>query len=312
MRLLSCITDKRELPVFRKLGVNEVYFAVDDIPNYASVGAIGTAAGAREIVRAAHALRLKVFLAANGREAKPEGFAKETLVKRLKLVAAAGVDALIVSSPGLFYTLREEKLGVPLHLSSVQPCFNTAALRFFLRFGVKRLILPSQLAPREASALFALCRSEGLETEIFDYRFFGCVYVNGRCNLHFPRFHTVKRDFNGGSLCRLSGGAPLKVTPVDLRPGAEEQVKASARRVALRMGCGGAPRFYNAATFYDLFAMGAGWLKYGTRLDPTAEKVRKVRAMKAMSGLAEELTAKYGAAEARPRFIEKMTKWELR
>jgi len=235
-----------------------------------------------------------------------------TVLAKARTLEARGADGFIVAAPSLMSLFAGGGIRTPLHLSSVQPCFNTAALRFFMRFGVKRLILPGQLAPREASELFRLCRTGGLETEIFDYRFFGCVYVNGRCNLHFPRFHTVKREFNGGSLCRLSGGAPLKVAPTDLRPGAEERMKVSARHVALRMGCGGAPRFYNAATFYDFFAMGADLLKYGTRLDPTQVKARKVRAMKEMTCLAGELTEKYGAVEARPRFIEKMTKWELR
>lgn len=311
MRLVSCFADRSEIAPLVKAGADELYTSARGLPSFTQAGMPDM----RSLLLAVdeiHSLGAKALVAMNAvRPARNEA-GMRTVLARARSLEARGADGFIVAAPSLMSLFSGGGVRTPLHLSSVQPCFNTAALRFFLRFGVKRLILPSQLAPREASALFALCRSEGLETEIFDYRFFGCVYVNGRCNLHFPRFHTVKRDFNGGSLCRLSGGAPLKVTPVDLRPGAEEQVKASARRVALRMGCGGAPRFYNAATFYDLFAMGAGWLKYGTRLDPTAEKVRKVRAMKAMSGLAEELTAKYGAAEARPRFIEKMTKWELR
>lgn len=306
MRLLSCITDKRELPVFRKLGVNEVYFAVDDIPNYASVGAIGTAAGAREIVRAAHALRLKVFLAANGREAKPEGFAKETLVKRLKLVAAAGVDALIVSSPGLFYTLREEKLGVPLHLSSVQPCFNTGTAKFFVEnFGVSRVILPNQLAAREAGGILKYCKGAGVETEIFFYKSFGCPYINGACYLHRPRYYTAVGAQPEGGMCRMgSGGSLARVSPALVFKRDAGAIARTAARLSLRLSRGGAPRLLNAAAFFDYCLAGVDCIKYGTRTDDTAAKVANLKRIKTALELFEKLAGRYSPAEARRRFVE--------
>lgn len=306
MRLLSCITDKRELPVFRKLGVDEVYFAVDDIPNYASAGSIGTAADAHETIRAAHALRLKVFLAANGREAKPEGFEKEALVRRIKRVAAAGVDGLIVSSPGLFFTLREEKIGVPLHLSSVQPCFNSATAKFFVdNFSVSRVILPNQLAAREAGGILKYCRSAGVETEIFFYKFFGCPYINGACYLHRPRYYTAVGTQPEGGMCRMgSGGSLARVSPALVFKRDAAAIARTAARLSVRLSRGGAPRLLNAAAFFDYCLAGVDCVKYGTRTDDTATKVANIKKIRTTMELFLELAGRLPPDEARRRFVE--------
>ena len=75
------------------------------------------------------------------------------------------------------------------------------------------------------------------------------------------------------------------------------------------MGCGGAPRLYNAASFYDFYRLGVGWLKYGVRLDPPKVKERKVRELRRMADLAETLTAELGAG-GREEFIRRMTAWK--
>jgi hypothetical protein len=150
-----------------------------------------------------------------------------------------------------------------------------------------------------------------VETEIFDYRFFGCVYVNGRCGLHKPVFYDPEGGgIAEGSLCRCGPacGAPA-ARPLAADPRRAAEAPALARRVALRMGCGGAPRFYNAASFYDFYRMGVGWLKYGVRSDPPAAKVRKVRELRSIADLAERLTRELGAAAARNEFIRRMTAW---
>lgn len=306
MRLLSCITDRRELPVFRKLGVDEVYFAVDDIPNYASAGAIGTAADARETIRAAHALRLKIFLAANGREAESEGFDKEALVRKIRLVASAGVDGLIVSSPGLFFTLREEKIGLPLHLSSVQPCFNSGTAKFFVeKFGVSRIILPNQLAAGEAGGVLKYCRSAGVETEIFFYKFFGCPYINGACYLHRPGYYTAVGAQPEGGMCRMgAGGSLAKVSPALVFKRDAGAIARTAARLSVRLSRGGAPRLLNAAGFFDYCLAGVDCVKYGTRTDDAATKVANLKRIRTTMELFGKLAGRFSHEEARRRFVE--------
>jgi len=309
MRIVSCYMDGREIEPLVKAGADELYTSVPGLPSFDETYLRGiTVAGA---IRRIHALGKKALIAVNSQQVARDPRGLRALQRRFYELDDAGADAFIVASPSILSLLRSgsRKLRADLHLSSVQPCFNTAALRFFLRLGVKRLILPTQLAPLEARELLALCRREGVETEIFDYRFFGCVYVNGRCNLHQPRFHTFRNTSEGGALCRCGSGSPLRVRPLDAAAGRGKETAAIAGRLALRMGRGGAPRLYNAAAFYDFFRLGVGWLKYGVRKDSPEVKALRVRQLREMADLAEDLRAKYGHARARRLFIDHMTGW---
>lgn len=306
MRLLSCITDRREIPVFRGLGVDEVYFAVDDVPNYANTGAIGTAADAPATIRAAHAHGLKIFLAANGREDRLRDREKEALLGKIRAVASAGVDGLIVASPGLLRLFAGEKLGVPLHLSSVQPCFNSGTARFFVeRFGVSRIILPNQLAAAEAGGILKCCKEAGVETEIFFYKFFGCPYINGACYLHKPKYYTLEGPQREGDMCRMgSRGSLAKVHPERVFEPDAGRIARTAARLALRVSRGGAPRLLNAASFFDYCLAGVDCVKYGTRTDCTEAKIRNLRIIKGALRAAEELAGRFPPEEARRRFVE--------
>lgn len=306
MKIVSCYIDRSEIGPLAEAGADELYTSAPGLPSYAEQGLCprqSLPAAFRDI----HALGRKALVAINSPFVHRTAVQMKALLAYIRGLDEAGADAFIISNPGLMSALRAGRpLRARLHLSSVQPCFNTAALRFFLRFGISRVILPSQLAPREAAPLLAACRREGIETEIFDYRFFGCVYVNGRCNLHSRNFHTFRKGVHPSSLCRCGGSlAGLPVKASDVPPGLAARAAAVAARVSRRMGGGGAPRFYNAASFYDFYSMGAGWLKYGTRLDPLDVKVRKVRAMRGMIDLAGSL-----GPGGRDEFIERMTAWK--
>lgn len=302
--------EEREIAPLIEAGADELYTSAPGLPSFDASALRGMKIEAA--FRKIHALGKKALVAVNSQHMLFDSRGLRALADRVYALDCAGADAFIVSSPSLLSLLRSSgrRLRADLHLSSVQPCFNTAALRFFLGFGIKRLILPTQLAALEAAEIFKLCRREKIETEIFDYRFFGCAYVNGRCNLHLPRFHTFKKGAKGGSLCRCGGpqhALPLK--PFAIAPERAGEVPAISRRLALRMGGGGAPRFYNAASFFDFFSLGAGWLKYGVRAAPADEKVRSVRALRAMADLAGNLSEAHGRKKARGLFIERMTAW---
>lgn len=308
MKIVSSFIERSEIKPLVLAGADELYTAVPNLPSFTS-GCLS--AGLPAAFREIHSLGKKALVALNSMSVIRSEAGMSKLADAVFRLEEEGADAFIISSPALLSRLRSgRRLKAGVHLSSVQPCFNTAALRFFLRLGITRLILPSQLAPLEAREMLRLCREEGVETEIFDYRFFGCVYVNGRCNLHLPKFHTFVKGGKGGALCRCGVSAgELMVKPFGIQAGRAAEAPALARRVARRMGGGGAPRLYNAASFYDFFRLGVGWLKYGVRLDPPSEKVRKVRALKEMSGMAAALSAELGPAASRAEFIRRMTAW---
>jgi hypothetical protein len=310
MKIVSCFSSLKELTPLAEAGADEFYTAVGDLPAFHS----GTLPGPdlEPAVKKVRALGKKMALAVNSMLATATRRQLAAIERRVRALDALGVDAFIVSNPYLLdlFSGPGRRLRAQLHLSSVQPVFNSLSAAFFARFGISRLILPNQLSPDEARGILSFCRAEGIETEIFDYRFFGCVFVNGRCNLHTGIYHTFRRNTPEGALCRCGSGAELPVRPFDIDPARAAEAPAAARRVARRMGCGGAPRLYNAASFYDFFRLGAGWLKYGVRLDPPKVKERKVRALREMADLAETLTLDLGPAAGREEFIRRMTAWK--
>jgi hypothetical protein len=311
MKIVSCYISQAEIGPLVRAGADELYTSVSGLPSFTCEG-LGDRSGLPAAFREIHSLGKKALVALNSMYVIRSAAGMRKLADAVFRMEAEGADAFIISSPSLLSLLRSgrRRLKAGLHLSSVQPCFNTGTLRFFLRFGITRLILPSQLAPLEAKEILRLCREEGVETEIFDYRFFGCAYVNGRCNMHIPRFHTFSKDMQEGSLCRCGDASfVLPARPFNILPARAAEAPALARRVGVRMGGGGAPRLYNAASFYDFFRLGVGWLKYGVRLDPPEAKARKVRALKEMAGLAGRLTKELGPAAARKEFIRRMTAW---
>jgi hypothetical protein len=299
-----------EIAPLAEAGADELYCAVAALPSYGHNALRGNlrAAAAR-----AHGLGKKLSLAVNAMILIYSRKQMTRFADGLNRAVDDGVDSLIVASPSVFTLLKELKrpLPAPVHLSSIQPCFNSRAARHFIRLGISRLILPSQVSPLEARDIFRECRAAGVETEIFDYRFFGCVYVNGRCNLHDPVFHTFTRGTKGADLCRCgagAGGLP-SVKAAEVAAGRAPEAAALARRLYDRMTCGGPPRIANAASFFDFFSMGAGYLKYGTRKDPSDVKIRKVRELRAMLDLAETLAGTLPRKAARDAFINRMTGW---
>lgn len=309
MKIVSCFSRLSEMEPLAAAGADELYCAVADVPSYGfgvlKGGSLRTAAAR------AHALGKKLSLAVNSMRLTYSARHIKEFARRMEDAAADGVDSFIVASPSFFelFSALGRPLPGPVHLSSVQPCLNSLTARYFIRLGISRLILPSQVAPLECAEIFRECRAAKVETEVFDYRFFGCVYVNGRCNLHDPVFHTFREGEAPVALCRCAPGAAPAVKPVAIAPGREAEALRLTRRLYARMTCSGPPRLNNAAAFFDFFSMGTNYLKYGTRSDLPEVKVQKVRELRAMLDLAEGLKRSCPGPRARKAFIERMTRW---
>jgi len=310
MKIVSCFSRISEIEPLSAAGADELYCAVADFPSHGfgvlKGGSLRTAAAR------AHAMGKKLSLAVNSMRLTYSARHLKEFARRMEDAAADGVHSFIVASPSFFelFSALGRPLPGPVHLSSVQPCLNSLAARYFIRLGISRLILPSQLAPLEAVEIFRECRAARVETEVFDYRFFGCVYVNGRCNLHDPVFHTFREGAGQPALCRCAPGKGPAVKPVEISPGAASEALRLTRRLYARMTCSGPPRLNNAAAFFDFFAMGTNYLKYGTRADTPEVKVGKVRELRAMLDLAEGLSRDLPRSGARAAFIDRMTKWQ--
>ena len=310
MKIVSCATDLGELEPLAEAGADEFYTAVRELPafgfGFLPYACLGPA------IKKAHALGKKIALAVNAVCAPAMNGSLSDIVRRIRTIDDMGIDAFIFSSPYFLGTFsgRKTRLRAQLHLSSVQPVFNSLSAAFFARYGAARIILPNQLAPAEAEKILALCRDRGIETEIFNYRFFGCAYINGRCQLHQPVFYNLKTELPKGSLCRVSAerGGLVRVKSLEL-PERSGEVLGVMSRLSSRLAGGGAPRLSNAAAFFDFLTAGVQYLKYGTRHDPSAVKIKKVAETRRMLELALKFSSSLPRAKARKAFLTKMSGW---
>ena len=128
-------------------------------------------------VNEAHGRGVKVYAAANT-------FARNADLKQARqlipALAQAGVDALIVSEPGMLRLVRTLTPDIPLHLSTQANTTNIEAVRFWRDQGVRRIILARELNLKEVGEIAAAVPE--MELEIFIHGAM-CMAYSGRCYL---------------------------------------------------------------------------------------------------------------------------------
>jgi putative protease len=128
-------------------------------------------------VSEAHARKVKVYAAINT-------FARNADLKQARqmipALADAGVDALIVSDPGMIRLIRTLTPNLPLHLSTQANTMNEEAVRFWYGQGVRRIILARELNLNEVREIAAAVPE--MELEIFVHGAM-CMAYSGRCYL---------------------------------------------------------------------------------------------------------------------------------
>ena len=108
-------------------------------------------------------------------------------------VVALAPDALIMADPGLISMVREAWPDMPVHLSVQANTVNYAAVRFWQRIGISRVILSRELSLEEVAEIREACPD--VEIEVFVHGAL-CVAYSGRCLLSGYFNH---RDPNQGT-----------------------------------------------------------------------------------------------------------------
>ncbi|HPK54463.1 MAG TPA: U32 family peptidase [Smithellaceae bacterium] len=128
-------------------------------------------------IEKAHYKQVKVYGAANT-------FARHADLVRAKEIipelAAIGLDAVIVSDPGMLRLMRTLAPDIPLHLSTQANTTNAEAVHFWRDCGVARIILARELNLKEIGEIAAAVPE--MELEIFIHGAM-CVAYSGRCYL---------------------------------------------------------------------------------------------------------------------------------
>lgn len=115
----------------------------------------------------------------------------EGLPEYLHQLEGLGVDALIISDPGIFDILKKENINIPVHLSTQANAVNWASVEFWANQGVERVILARELSSKEIKEIRERTK---IELEMFIHGSM-CISYSGRCLLSN---YMVNRDANRG------------------------------------------------------------------------------------------------------------------
>lgn len=156
-------------------------------------------------IKEAHDLGKKFFLTSN---LMPHNSKVKTYLDDLAPVIEMGPDALIMADPGLIMMVREKWPEMPVHLSVQANTVNYAAVKFWQRQGIERVILSRELSLDEVAEIRQQCPD--VELEVFVHGAL-CIAYSGRCLLSGYFNH---RDPNQGT-CTNSCRWDYKTMPAE-------------------------------------------------------------------------------------------------
>ena len=141
-------------------------------------------------IEEAHARGKKLFVTSN---LIAHNDKVRTYLRDIEPIIELKPDALIMADAGLIMQVREKWPEVPIHLSVQANTTNWAAVKFWQKVGVSRIILSRELSLDEVEAIRNECPD--MELEVFVHGAL-CIAYSGRCLLsgYFNR-----RDPNQGT-----------------------------------------------------------------------------------------------------------------
>jgi len=141
-------------------------------------------------IKEAHDLGKKFYLATN---IIPHNSKIKTFIDDIKPIVEMKPDALIMADPGLIMMTKEQWPDIPIHLSVQANTTNYAAVKFWHKMGVERIILSRELSLDEIAEIKQQCPE--MELEVFVHGAL-CIAYSGRCLLSGYFNH---RDPNQGT-----------------------------------------------------------------------------------------------------------------
>ncbi len=141
-------------------------------------------------IQLAHELGKKFYVVSN---IAPHNSKIETYLKDIEPVIAMKPDAIIMSDPGLIMMVQDKWPDQTIHLSVQANAVNYAAVKFWQRQGIERVILSRELSLDEIAEIKEKCPE--MELEVFVHGAL-CMAYSGRCLLSG---YINKRDPNQGT-----------------------------------------------------------------------------------------------------------------
>jgi len=144
----------------------------------------------KEGVQYAHSRGKKVYVTMNIVPHNDDFIGLEEYVKELYNI---GIDAVIISDPGMFNVIRKTVPNLPMHLSTQASVTNYETVMFWYNLGIKRIVLARELSLEEIKEIIDKA-PEDLEIEVFVHGAM-CISYSGRCLLSN---YMTGRDANRG------------------------------------------------------------------------------------------------------------------
>ncbi len=172
--LLAPAGDAAALDAALAAGADAVYFGLDEGFNARARAANFTLAALPEVCARIHRAGARAYLTLNTLVFEGELPRVESI---LRVVAAAGVDALIVQDPAVALLARAVCPDLELHASTQMTICNPDAARFAMALGVTRVVVPRELSIAEIRRFKAEAE---VELEVFVHGAL-CVSWSGQC-----------------------------------------------------------------------------------------------------------------------------------
>lgn len=187
--LLAPAGDLEKLKIAVEYGADAVYFGGEMFSLRAGAGNLSIDE-ITEGVNFAHDRGVRTYLTINIFAHNDD---IEPLRRYIEKIKNIGIDAYIVSDPGVFTLIKELIPDAEIHLSTQANMTNYQTAMFWYNMGVRRIVLARELSFREISELKAKCPPD-LEFEAFIHGAM-CISYSGRCLL--SNF-MINRDANHG------------------------------------------------------------------------------------------------------------------
>ena len=198
VELLAPAGDMERLKTAIKFGADAVYMAGQSFGLRKNAKNFDHDA-MKEAVDYAHARNVRVHVTMN---IVPHDKDLDGIVDYIKELEKIGVDALIISDPGIFQ-IAKENCDIDLHISTQASVTNSATINFWYKMGAKRVILARELSLDEIIEIRKNVPKD-LEIECFIHGAM-CISYSGRCLL--------SNSMTGIILCLRIGGVPLLCFP---------------------------------------------------------------------------------------------------
>jgi len=130
-----------------------------------------------DAVKFAHAKKKKIYVTVN---TYPHNAQFSIIIKHLKFLEKIKPDAIILTDPGVLELAKKHAPGIPIHLSTQANAINTAAVKFWARLGVERIILAREVTLAEIREIHSAVPKVELECFVHGAM---CMSYSGRCIL---------------------------------------------------------------------------------------------------------------------------------